>query len=95
MASSSSSRAANWTTEETKAVWSKEDKQAASDDPFTRNKKIYAEIAKQMTATGYPLTTSQVKYKLQSLKQRYEKVLDSNRRSGICGNNCSLSADRI
>ncbi len=61
---------------------SEEDTQAARDDPFTRNKKNYAEIAKQMTATGYPRTMSQVKYKLQSLKQRYKKVLDSNRRNG-------------
>ena len=79
------SRASNWSTEETKAViavWADEDTQTAADDPFTRNKKIYGEIAKQLTAMGYKRNASQVKYKLQSLKQRYKKIVDSNRRSG-------------
>ena len=50
------SQASNWSTEETKAViaiWADEDTQTATDDPFTRNKQIYAEIAKQLTAMGY------------------------------------------
>ena len=52
------------------------------EDPFTWNKKNCGEIAEQLTAMGYKRNASQVKYKLQSLKQRYKKVVDSNRRSG-------------
>lgn len=75
-------RVTNWSKEETKtviAIWSDEDTQTATDDPFTRNKKIYNEIAKKMTAMGYARTASQIKYKIQSLKQKYKKVLEQGR----------------
>ena len=77
-------RATNWSETETKvliAVWTDEGTQTATEDPFTRNKKIFKQISETLTRMGYNCTAKQVKNKIQSLKQKYKSVVYANNTS--------------
>ncbi|XP_025050607.1 uncharacterized protein LOC102369102 [Alligator sinensis] len=78
------SRSANWTHEETRdllAIWGKEENQQALRKSH-RNKEVFQRIAAEMTAQGHHRDWEQCRTKTKWMQHCYKKVRDKNRSGG-------------